>query len=273
VRPAVCISWLLGCAGGQQQTLPRPPGQANSFPVFGLAPLSGEAAGFGALSGLGQDHLDFYSSDGEFLEREPVAGYPHDPRPYLGPARLASGPSGRLAIAGKDLMLLEVSRAPQVHLLARAPVYPSGLWDICFYDAETLVATDAQHGTVQLWRPRCGRLVQQGDAQLPPGIFDPVVIPARDEIAVLVGAVEQRERPVRYLSADTLAEVTEPREFTGASGTSLWGSPARPGPGARPCGFRPDHLLRRSVDRPGQPTARRDDACRPGHGPRRTARL
>jgi hypothetical protein len=242
--PAVSSSRLLRCSPGGVRELSRPQDTASRAPVFGLAWLSSRAAdsaaadsGFAALIHAG--FLDFYSGDGEFLGRQFLGGGPGDPwlvglRPGLasmagGPTSVASGPDGRLAVAGGGLIVIDARNAPRLSLLAaapfREPTLPDrptrGLEVVYFYDTETLVTTNAEQGLVRWWQVIGDRIEQHGQVSVSHAEHA-VMIPDRGEIAVLEGQGTQRR--VRYLQAGSLAEVAVPWELTDARGACLCGS-------------------------------------------------
>jgi hypothetical protein len=241
---AASNSQLLRCSPGGVRELSRPQDTASRASIFGLARLSGRAAGgaaadsgFAALIHAG--FLDFYSGDGEFLGRQLLGGGPGDPwlaglRPGPasmagGPTSVASGPDGRLAVAGGGLIVIDARNAPRLSLLAAAPfreptlrdTLTRGLEVVYFYDAETLVTTNAEQGLVRWWRVIGDRIEQHGQASVSHAEHA-VMIPKLGEIAVLEG--QGTERRVRYLQAGSLAEATVPLELADARGACLCGS-------------------------------------------------
>lgn len=247
--PAVSGSWLLRCSPGGVRELSRPQDTASRAPIFGLARLSGRAAGGAAADSAAADSgfaalihagfLDFYSGDGEFLGRQFLGGGPGDPwlvglRPGPasmagGPTSVASGSDGRLAVAGGGLIVIDARNAPRLSLLAAAPSREPTLRDrptrglevVYFYDTETLVTTNAEQGLVRWWRVIGDRIEQHGQVSVSHAEHA-VMIPKRGEIAVLEGQGTQRR--VRYLQAGSLAEVAVPRELADARGACLCGS-------------------------------------------------
>jgi hypothetical protein len=246
IGPAKPRSWLLRCSAGEVRELERPQGTASREPIFGLARLADAPGGSGgsgaALAALiYAGFLDFYTADGTFLSREFLGaeraapwllGLRRGPASLAGrPTSVAAGPDGRLAVVGGGLIAVDGRNAPQISLLASlefpAPtlqqptsVLGRGLKLVSWCDADTLVTIEAGSDLLRRWRI-AGDLIEEHDQVSIPGAADVVMIPGRGELAVLTG--EGTERQVRFLRAESLTEVTEPRELSEATGASLAG--------------------------------------------------
>jgi hypothetical protein len=186
--------------------------------VVALAPWFAEpglADGFAMLTG---DRLLLYDGTGEVSGTMPLSGQ-HAGRAW---SLLASEPGGRLAAASDDgflMVLAELgSRVPQP--LVRDGILLPHAKGICFA-APGLVAASGAHSVAL--RPVEGTMAspETMGATVPvAGTRHPVAVAPRNEVAVL-----DRDGQVRYISAETCALLTEPRELSGQAGSLLFGTP------------------------------------------------
>jgi hypothetical protein len=138
-------------------------------------------------------------------------------------SRLASAPSGRLAVAsdGGFLTVLgeQDSRVPQPLMHGMLPPYPNG---ICFAGPGLVAASSGRGVRLQ---PLEGGMTSPG---MPDGhdfqvLGDhPVAVTQRNEVAVLGPGPGGR---VSYINTETHALRTERRELSGQTGYCLFGTP------------------------------------------------
>jgi hypothetical protein len=145
---------------------------------------------------------------GEVTRKITVTPVPRQPR------LVAADPgSGRLAMTGYPLLRIVDSDTRTV--LASTVIRPDRIIaSACFLGPDRVALFSLEEAL--LYRLAGPELNPVGLERAAKGWGRPV--PLRAELAVLDG-----DR-VRYLRADTLADVAEPREFAGRRGTALWGS-------------------------------------------------
>jgi hypothetical protein len=160
-------------------------------------------------------HVLVYDPDGRLRSVSRTSATSPDP---LLPTSLAADPgTGRLALAGAgSVALLDATGRGEARMLAYAPL-PHLAVEVVVAGRDRLITTDQEEG-VRAWRLAGTELVPEA-ATAVPGARSPILIPARGEVAVVEG-----QGRVRYLDAETLADVAADREFTGMPGTRLWSS-------------------------------------------------
>jgi hypothetical protein len=202
--------------------------------VRALVPSPARGGGFVAYTRDGE--LEFRGPDGDLVSAVRL-------RAELGPDRafgtvraLAIEPgSGRLAVAGDGLAVFDARDDAHVRLLAheRLPGSPT-IYGAAFLDQDRLVTTDmSMDRAVRRWRLTGNRLdwrtapagpaasdTSGPTAGLTDRVRSPIVIPQRGEVAVI-----DRQGDVRYVDAERLAAIDEPRELTGHVGHQLWAAP------------------------------------------------
>ncbi|MER5647656.1 hypothetical protein [Streptosporangium sp. NPDC002524] len=166
-------------------------------------------------------HLTYYTGEGErvgqvVLEEDLVRG---EHGVDILPSHLAADPaSGLLAVDGRTLRIVR----PPCHVLARSPEQEH-LRELCFLSPDRLAA--AGDGRLEVWQATGATLERVRSAGLRPRRrgHSPILIPQRHEIMLLDGIPGSGTGgAVRYLDADTLADVTGPRELSDSIGVGLW---------------------------------------------------
>jgi len=182
--------------------------------VFRIVPVS---CGLAALSKVA---LYLHDHDGRRLGT-------YDLRPVLGNChqkallQMMSDPqSGRVVVRyDQREMVLDASRPPEVRLIWMGGS-DRNLTDLCcFRGRDRLIGTNFYRREVSLLgteNPPLTLQVEKGEA-----LFHPIYIPARQEICGL----RHLRRPA-YLDARSLTPVSEPREFSGHTGSALLSSPS-----------------------------------------------
>jgi hypothetical protein len=166
-------------------------------------------------------HLTYYTGEGErveqvVMEEDLVWG---ERGPEILPSHMAADPSsGLLAVDGRTLRILR----PPRHVLARSAEQEHHR-ELCFLAPDRLAAAGEE--CLEIWRATGATLERVRSVGLRPRRrgHHPILIPQRREIMFLDGIPGSGTGgEVRYVDAETLADVTGARELSDSIGVGLW---------------------------------------------------
>lgn len=166
-------------------------------------------------------HLTYYTGEGERVEQVVLWDdlvWGEDGVDILPSHLAADPPSGLLAVDGRRLRIIR----PPHHVLASSAEHEL-CRELCFLSPDRLAAAGDER--LEIWRATGATLEPVRSVGLGwlKGRHHPILVPQRREIMVLDGVPgSDAGGAVRYLDAETLADVTGPRELSDSIGVGLW---------------------------------------------------